>query len=458
MVCEGYESPPRAWLFEPTLSVKKPIALQPSSVVAKQTHEQAIPSTDTWSSSSSSSSDESKTLVGFGSPCSLCGGSQAECVCDQTSTDVLRRHYSQPLALTALHPQLAGPYRSPQEQQSFKFFIEVAASSIARSGISGSFWLLAVPQAAWSETAVRDTLLSISTNFDNIEKEVSGSEAYEKTSKLALGYQNKALHSVARDTPSLESVLIIAMGLWVTSMLEGDYAKTLSHAYYAAKIVRSIKDRSKHDLLILKYAEGLGAAALQYFRHTRGPCPIHPVGALLDCDLTCFEPEEMPTEIRVADMLHHLRGYLPALAACKHALETRNVPHSMLGRLQELLGKQIRETNFLISCWSDADRLGIPPRKLAEAAAVTPYTASPFPPILYVLMDLINKDQESKVSFQEIELRLRVTTPNAAIATARRSPLLRGDAGTLLFFSSFLDGRLELTTPWKKEIEKRGIT
>ena len=457
-MCEGYELPPKAWLFEPTLSVKKPVALRPSSILTERKHKQPIQLTDNWSSSSSSSSDESRSLVGFGTPCSLCGESRTECICDQISTEMLHRHRSQSLAQTALPSQLVGPYRSPQEQQFFKFFIEVAASSIARSGISGSFWLLAVPEAAWSEPAVRDTLLSISTNFQNLEKEVLGAKPYETTSKLALGYQNKALHSVARDTPSLESVLIIAMGLLVTSMLEGDYGKTLSHAYYATKIVSCVRDRSKHDLLILKYAEGLGSMFLQYFRTTRGPCPLHPGGALLDCDLTCFEPEEMPVEIRVADMLHHLRENVSALAACKKALARRSVPHSMLGRIEELLDKQLHETNFLISCWSDADRLGIPPRKLAEAIAVTPYTASPFPPILHVLMDLINKDHESKVTFQMVELSLRVVMPNTAIATARRSPLLRGDAGTLLFFSSFIDGRLEVTTPWKKEIEKRGIT
>ena len=222
---------------------------------------------------------------------------------------------------TSLKSTPSGPYAHPEEQRFFKYFIEVAAASVARSGLSASFWLLSYPQAAWSEPTVRDALLALATSFEIVAKGVRNQQPIRRSQLLAIGYENRAMRTIVQQTPSIECIIIMAMGLWMQTMLVGHWSKTLQHGYYALKIISSIKDRSKYDLLVLKYTETLASSALNYFRDTRGPCPFHPGGDILTCEASCYQPEEASLEMRVADTVHHLRALIPLVLACKDTLE-----------------------------------------------------------------------------------------------------------------------------------------
>lgn len=229
-----------------------------------------------------------------------------------------------------------------------------------------------------------------------------------------------------------------SQAFWMNAMLFGDWAKSLQHSYHALKLCVSVENRSKHDLIILAYSEALAQACLRYFRATRGPCATHIPNLesngldLLACDATCYIPENFPVEMRLADSLSHLRDVPSALIDYQKALNARRIRHTQHARIFGLLKKSLIETSVLDFRWRHLLRSDFDSDKVRKAEANVPFTNSPFPSVLRDLGDLIDKDQDSKVSFVELELRLRVTIPNFSVSTSRDHPKIVADSITRL--------------------------
>ncbi len=69
---------------------------------------------------------------------------------------------------------------------------------------------------------------------------------------------------------------------------------------------------------------------------------------------------------------------------------------------------------------------------MRKAEEDVPFTKSPFPSVLRGLSDLIEKDQDSRVSFAELEIGLRSTIPNFSVSTSRDHPKIVADTLTRL--------------------------
>ena len=430
IVCDGYEALPKPWLFEPQTKPK----------TQESTSAEVLPLHDKGSPSSTTASDSHHSRTTNFEVCEKCGQPAPECLClgysDESTCFGGEELGSQLLTLTNL-TRPRSPYRLVAEQYNFKYFVEVIAMGVARSGISSSFWLIGFPQAAWSEEATRDALLSSAINFRHTYDSLVASKPTEPRLQLSsqgTSYENRAIRSLVSDPPSIEGILMASQAFWLNAMIIGDWGRSLQHSYHSLKLCSTVKDRSKHDLLVMKYAEALAQCCLGYFQITRGPCPIHTpkqgmrIANLLACDASCYIPEENPIEMRIADSLYHLRHVPSALVDHSKALNARRVRHSQHDRLVSLLEKSLMETSMFNLRWSHLVQSNFSRAKMGIAQAKVPFTKSPFPSVLRDLNDLIEKDQDSKVSFIELELRLRVTMPNFSVSTGRNYPPVLADS------------------------------
>ena len=289
--CDGYEALPKPWLFEPQAQ---------TSTQTSTTN--PLPDL-TRVSLATLASGPSSTRATKSDSCNGCGYAYPDCICHQVSDDHLSngKEDVQSLALSKL-TQPSSPYRLMGEQYNFKYFIEVTAAALARSGMSSSFWLICFPQAAWTDRSTRDALLSSAINFRHVYNSLLVEKATESDLQLspqATSYENRAMRTLVSNPPPIEAILMASQAFWMNAMLFGDWAKSLQHSYHALKLCASVKDRSEHDLILLTYAEGLAQACLRYFRATRGPCATHipelesKYFDLLACDATCYIPGEL---------------------------------------------------------------------------------------------------------------------------------------------------------------------
>lgn len=429
--CDGYEALPKPWLFEPQAQT----GTQPSTTI-RAPH--LTKSSHALLASGTSSTPATKSDI-----CNGCGYVYLNCICEGLPANHLSKSKEggvQTVALSSL-TRPSSPYRLMGEQYNFKYFVEVTAAAVARSGISSSFWLLSFPQAAWTDRSTRDALLSSAINFRHIYTSLLVEKSTDSDLQLnpqATNYENRAMRTLVSDPPPIEAILMASQAFWFNAMVFGDWGKSLQHSYHSLKLCASVKNRSKHDLVILAYSEGLAQACLRYFRATRGPCAIHMPKLeskgldLLACDATCYTPENLPVEMRLADSLYHLLHVPSALIDYQKALNARRVRHSQYGRIAALLRKSLIETSMLECRWRDLLWSEFDSDKVRKAEANVPFTNSPFPSVLRDLGDLIEKDQDSKVLFVELELRLRVTIPNFSVSTSRDHPKIVADSITRL--------------------------
>jgi Fungal Zn(2)-Cys(6) binuclear cluster domain len=428
--CDGYE-PPKAWIFNPGSSHES---------AAKSRLRELVPYVEPPISAASGlgARNQSSSTIDpqFEDPaehgiCKSCCPLGDDRGCPTNPKDIFLLgndvKSNKSLALcTLLQP--SGSYRSAGEQYYLKYFLEVAASSVSRSAISSSFWKVVFPQVAWTVPATKDALLSTAITCRHITDYVESDKAAIELNPYGATLQNRAIRSLISDSPPLEAVLIACQGFWLTSMLYGDWARSLQHSYHALKLCAGIVDRRKHDFVVLQYSEWLARSCLGYFRATRGPCPVHPAAPghqrpdLLVCDASCYIPEEVPREMRIADALCHLGPVAFALSDYRTALLSREVRHSQNDRVADLLEKSLVEVRKLEARWSNFDDLGLNQERMSEARLKVPFTHSPFTPVLRDLNDFIENDEKSGFSFAELELRLRVTMPNFGMSTDRQDP------------------------------------
>ncbi|ETN47037.1 uncharacterized protein HMPREF1541_01227 [Cyphellophora europaea CBS 101466] len=346
------------------------------------------------------------------------------------------------------------PYRRQNEQYLFKFFVEVAGASVARSNISAYYWLGAFPQIAYETQSVRDCLLAVAAAFHQASGSIFVDHAQPGVSTLV--YEGRAMRSLSRGSPSTYEVLNTSMAFWVTSMVIGNWGASLQHLYYCLKIISGLKDPSGYDKMQLQYQGALAKIGLAYFRITRGPCQKHGPGDFLACDAECFEPEEKPFEHRVADALHHMKAAFPSFELCLDLLRNRMEPHTYQAELEAMLEKEIRELKFLIAAWSDTVRVHVLQHVWEEALLQTPYTASPFESVLADLIRFIVNDQYSTgLVFQELELRTRVTIPHIVASTARGNGLIVKDSLVLMLYGGYSEGLLKVRGKFEGEHIKR---
>ena len=404
VICDGYEALPKPWLFVPV------------NIAQATPSPGSLPLLPLDSGASSTSSGSEAVQPPQSKVCKRCGLSVTGCLCEKQET------FNSPTLTKLVRP--SGPYRGTGEQFNFKYFVEVTAMVVARSGLSSSFWLRLFPQAAWTIPATRDALLSsaiTSRHVYNTLAQDSLPESGLQLSPQGTNYENRAIRSLVSRPPAIEAVLMASLAFWMNSMYLGDWEKSLQHSYHALKLVASVEDPSKHDALILKYTQGLGRSCLGFFRTTRGPCPIHGLQRmdLLACDASCYIPEQSSIEMRLADSLYHLRYVPTALADHRKALNSRRLRHSKHVQVEGLLDMIMREVTILQRRWKDIAWNDCDPEKMRESMTIVPFTSSPFPPLLRELNDLIEKDQDSKVVFAILELRMRVTLPNFSASTGR---------------------------------------
>lgn len=412
--CDGYDPPPRAWIFEGQSRPK---------------HGNPIPSGSESPTLPLSTDDESVSSQSVESArCHECHESPSRCRC---LTDRNVRDRDQKLLRQYLQPN--GPYKWAQEQYYFKYFVEVAAAAVSRSGISSSFWSLAFPQMAWSFPATKDALLSSAMMFQNSRDSLIKTRDKLTLSRPGLVYESRSMRSLVDEQPPLEAVLVASSAFWMNSLISGNWDRCLQHAYHVLRLVTGVQDRSKHDLLILRYSEGWAKFCLAYHRTTRGPCPLHPPkqGAgppdFLACEASCYMPEVYPLEVRIADGLYHLQDVPSALSEYRNILNLRAVRHSQHDRILQLLQKTLNETQFLKDSWSDFGGFGLDAETMRLAEKQIPFTRSPFPSILRDLGNYIEWDQDSKVNFIELELRTRVLIPNFGVSVGRDDPRVIAD-------------------------------
>ena len=424
--CDGYEALPKAWLFEPQAQTSTQTS---TSNPLPHLTKDSLATPDSGISSTQAAESEA---------CDGCGYAHPNCICQQVPNDHQSNGKEDVHTLVlSKSTRPSSPYRLMGEQYNIKYFVEVTAAAFARSGISSSFWVLSFPQAAWTERITRDALLSTAINSRHVYNTLlvdKDTELDLQLSPQATNYENRAMRTLVSDPPPIEAILLASQAFWMNAMLFGDWAKSLQHSYHALKLCASVEDRSKHDPIILTYAEGLAQACLRYFRATRGPCSTHipdfqGTGVdLLACDATCYIPENFPVEMRLADSLWHIRHVPSALKDYQKALNMRRSRHSQHGRIVGLLRKSLIETSMLALHWKDLLRSEFDSDVVRKAKATVPFTNSPFPSVLRDLNDLIEKDQDSKISFVELELRLRVTIPNFSVSTSRDHPKIVADS------------------------------
>ena len=82
--------------------------------------------------------------------------------------------------------------------------------------------------------------------------------------------------------------------------------------------------------------------------------------------------------------------------------------------------------------WGEFERLRFDRGGSRQAEDQIPFTNSPFPTLLRDLNDFIEKDQDSKFSFIELELRMRVTMPNFSVSTGRNDSRVIADSLSIL--------------------------
>ena len=253
------------------------------------------------------------------------------------------------------------------------------------------------------------------------------------------------MRALSQGNPSVHEVLNTSMAFWVCSMCIGNWDNCLQHLYHSLKIISGLKNPSSHDQMLLRYQAAVAKMGLLYFRTTRGPCKTHGSGDFLSCDAECFKPENKPLAHRMADSLHHLKAALPTFEMCMDLLQTRLEPHSHQSELEGMLEKQVSEVRFLIACFSNIEHYSVTQGEWEAALEHTPYTASPFDPILSDLIRYIVNDQYSTgLAFQELELRVRVTIPNMLAATSRGNSRMIQDSIAIILHGGYTEGLLKV--------------
>jgi hypothetical protein len=346
------------------------------------------------------------------------------------------------------------PYRRRNEQYLFKFFIEVAGATVARSNISGWYWLGAFPQVAFATPSVRNCLLAIAAGFYEASGKmlVAKTEPYDETALMT--YELRAMRALSQGKPTTAEVLSTSMAFWVTSMVTGNWSGGMKHLYHCLKIITSLEDVSTFDPMQLRYMFALAKISLAYFRTTRGPCPQHGPGDFLACEAECFVDEPHPFAERLYDALYHLNAALPTFRICLDLLENRAEPHSHQDELASMLKKQIWEITFLLNAWGDTDRMPFSKEDERLAKRRVPFTHSPFESVMSDIIRYIVNDTDSPVLFQELELRTRVAIPHVVCSTSRGELPLVVDALVLMFYGGYTDGYLTVKGKWpNKHVE-----
>jgi hypothetical protein len=145
------------------------------------------------------------------------------------------------------------------------------------------------------------------------------------------------------------------------------------------------------------------------------------------CEASCYIPEHYPFEVRVADGLYHLRDVSSALVEYRDALHLRAVRHSQHDHVLACIEKALRETSYLKNSWSNFEANGISPETMRIAEKQVPFTRSPFPSLFRELGDYVERDQDSKVNWIELNLKMAITIPNFGISVGRQDPRVIAD-------------------------------
>ena len=451
LVCDGYDAVQQGWIIEnPTGKVRsapKP-EKQQHSLERVDTASTQIPGAPPAADESSPESDNDILCVSCDKPNYDCTCSHGP-VIDPASILAL----TQRSASLGLKP--SSIYKTSEEQYYFKYFMEVGAPSVARADISGAFWLNLFPRAAYSSEAIRDSLLSSATIFQSINKSVWLQGRIQKFHPRAVAYENRAIDLLVHESPNVDTILITSCAFWFVAVSAGDWVRSMQHMYHALKIIVGVKDPSKHDQLVLRYTDILARASLLYYRTTRGPCSLHPEASITDCEASCFVPEPTSLEVRVSDALYHLREAKSSLNDCIALLKLRKERHPQHERILELLKKQQREIRFLTRKWSDSEHLGIEPSSFLEAAKLIPVTFSPFRPIHNMMQTFIVQGESGTFTFGELELRMRVLLPNFMTATSQGHPILLTDTVTLMWATTYVEKRRQLSTEPASGVAKK---
>ena len=347
---------------------------------------------------------------------------------------------------------LSGPYKRKEEQHFFKYFVEVTAPAISRSRISVPFWRDVFPQVAWHLKGTRYALLAMSMGFDESTKDLFARLPEHHYRQTVLDYESRAMSSVNQESPSVEGVLVTSMAFWMISLITGNYSRSLQHCYFIQKILYDLKHPEKCNPMVLQYCTFISETSLEYFRATRGPCVRHPSTSVLDCEASCFVPEDHPLSIRVANTLLHLREALPELVTCRELFNSRTQPHTRGTSVMEILDKLVGEVRFLIRRWADYKHLGLPKDFESRAKAQIPFTLSPFTSIMTKLRDFIEEDESASISFPFLDLQIKVTIPNLCIDTSQGPLRMIGDLAFMLFHGGVWENKMYANNKLREDL------
>ncbi|RMD40107.1 hypothetical protein DV735_g5026, partial [Chaetothyriales sp. CBS 134920] len=305
--------------------------------------------------------------------------------------------------------QPSGIYKTEEEQALLKYFLQAGAPALARSNISVAFWQEKFPRIAYQNEGVKAALMLCALNLRSGYNHIRLQIPVTGLNPQAVAYENQVIKGLVQATPSIESILIASCALWMASLTVGEWAKALQHCFHALRIIEGLQDRSKCDPLVLRFTETLSRSALGYFRLTRGPC------------------QPTSVELRLADTLYHLSKALASLDHFQRRLESRRQQHKDHDSLLELVHRQQREIRYLSRRWSDISHTGVDPELFKASAGAVPITLSPFTQVYTMMADLIEHDEQSRFTYKEVELHMRMMLTNFMAASCQNHPVLLAD-------------------------------
>lgn len=129
----------------------------------------------------------------------------------------------------------SSPYRTRKEQQALDFYLHGTAKMMNRSRIAPLMWRVVIPQVAFSNTCVRNALLS-TAEYSRIL--YHDHKVTEKDEEQSLMWANKSIVSLINEDTPAEAVLLSALLLGCLDLFTGRWKTAYMHLQHALNMIQ----------------------------------------------------------------------------------------------------------------------------------------------------------------------------------------------------------------------------
>lgn len=201
----------------------------------------------------------------------------------------------------------ASSFGTPEEYQSFQFFLEKTSDLI--SVYSHPYlWTVLLPQATWHHSSIKHSVIALASLHQSLT--TSGATSQEASNKFMFHY-NTAIRALVADKPPIDIVLAACVIFWALENFNGSGQSAFDHMKAAIKILGEWKSKRRPnnptDDLISKYIEPTIRDGFKFALTRQTDELVGQMGAL---SLTTRDVRVMSINYPVFDNLEDAERYL----------------------------------------------------------------------------------------------------------------------------------------------------